>query len=188
MHLQILDLDGSPQSQSSLRDAAPWSSVTTVNLRDLGPKVRLWSRDETMRRVRERLPARDEPTLSLLGSGDFHHVAVLLMETSTTPMTIIHLDNHPDWVRLAPRWHCGSWINQALRLPSVAKVITLGTCSDDLVKPGAKGQCAGVGVGEDRPFSVESRALTALPSNSRRCGSPLRSRFLDLAQSCRNRS
>jgi arginase family enzyme len=139
MRLQILDLDGSLQSQSSLRDAAPWSSVTTVDLRDLGPKVRLWSRDETMRRVRERLPARDEPTLSLLGSGDFHHVAVLLMETSTTPMTIIHIDNHPDWVRLAPRWHCGSWVNQALRLPNVAKVITLGPCSDDLVKPGVKG-------------------------------------------------
>ena len=139
MRLQILDLDGSLQSQASLRDAAPWSSVGTVDLRDLGPRVRLWSRATNMRRLRDRLPVQEVPTLSLLGSGDFHHVAVLLMATSTTPMTIVHIDNHPDWVRLAPRWHCGSWVNQALRLPNVANVITLGPCSDDLVKPGVKG-------------------------------------------------
>ncbi len=139
MRLQILDLDGSLQSQSSLRNAAPWSSVETVNLCDLGPAVRLWSRDKTMRRVGERLPVQEVPTLSLLGSGDFHHVAVLLMQISATPMTIVHIDNHPDWMRLAPRWHCGSWVNQALRLPNVARVVTLGPCSEDLTKPGVKG-------------------------------------------------
>ena len=174
MHLQILDLDGSLQSQSALRDAAPWSSVTTVNLRDLGPKVRLWSRDETMRRVRERLPAQDEPTLSLLGSGDFHHVALLLMETSTTPMTIVHIDNHADWVQTGT----------ALALRIVGKSgASIAECRQShharaLQRRSRqtrrqRRQCGGVGVGEDRPFSVESRALTDLPPHSRRCGPPL---------------
>ena len=141
MRLQILDLDGSVTAQSSLPSAAPWSRVEVLPLRDLGPRLRLWSRDRTMRLARARLSALDdgEPAVSLLGSGDFHHVAVLLMERAREPITIVHFDNHPDWVRLAPRWHCGAWVNQALRLAPVAKVITLGPCSADLDRPDLKG-------------------------------------------------
>ena len=140
MHLQILDLDGALATQISLRGVAPWSSVSTVDLRDLAPRLRLWARERSIRAARARLREHArEPTLSLLGSGDFHHVAVLLMEQAREPITIVHIDNHPDWVRLAPRWHCGSWVNQALRLPQVRRVITLGVCSDDLVRPDLKG-------------------------------------------------
>jgi arginase family enzyme len=141
MHLQILDLDGSLAAQTSLPTVAPWTSVSTLPLRDLAPRLRLWSRNRTMEQARERIAENShfEPMLTLLGSGDFHHLAVLLMERSREPITVIHIDNHPDWVRLAPRWHCGSWVNQALRLPQVAKVITLGPCSDDLVRPDLKG-------------------------------------------------
>jgi arginase family enzyme len=78
-------------------------------------------------------------TLTMIGSGDFHHLAVPLIASACEPVTVIHFDNHPDWVRWAPRWHCGSWVNQALRLAQVAKVVTLGPCSDDLVRPELKG-------------------------------------------------
>ena len=141
MRLQILDLDGSVTAQPSLSSAAGWSRVDVLPLRDLGPRLRLWSRERTMQLARARLSAHvdGEPAVSLLGSGDFHHVAVLLMEQAREPVTIVHFDNHPDWVRLAPRWHCGSWVNQALRLPQVSKVITLGPCSDDLARPDLKG-------------------------------------------------
>jgi arginase family enzyme len=141
MHLQILNLDGALESQTSLRTVAAWNSIATIELRDLAPRLRLWARERTMRAARRRLRehAREEPTLSLLGSGDFHHLAVLLMEQAREPITIIHIDNHPDWVRLAPPWHCGSWVNQALRLPLVQRVITLGVCSGDLVRPDLKG-------------------------------------------------
>lgn len=141
MRLQILDLDGSVAAQPSLREAAPWTSVNTLALRDLGPQLRLWSRNATMARARQRIAsaAHVESTLSMLGSGDYHHLAVLLMEQAREPITIVHIDNHPDWVRLAPRWHCGAWVNQALRLAQVAKVITIGPCSDDLVRPDLKG-------------------------------------------------
>jgi len=141
MRLQILDLDGSVTIQSSLPSAAAWTGVEVIPLRDLGPRLRLWSRDRTMRLARARLPScvDTEPVLSMLGSGDFHHVAVLLMERAREPITILHIDNHPDWVRLAPRWHCGSWVNQALKLPQVVRVITLGPCSEDLTRPDLKG-------------------------------------------------
>jgi len=141
MHLRILDLDGALDAQRSLRDVAPWQSVDTIELRDLGPRLRLWSRSRTIDLARARLAAAAAatPAVHLLGSGDFHHLAVLLMEQAREPITIVHIDNHPDWVRLAPRWHCGSWVNQALRLPQVARVISLGICSDDLVRPDLKG-------------------------------------------------
>jgi len=141
MRLTLFDLDGSlPPQLPALRDAAPWSDVAFIDLRDLGPRLRLWSRDRTVRLARERVrDDKTEPAIHLLGSGDFHHLAVLAMEQAREPITIIHLDNHPDWVRLAPRWHCGSWVNRALALPQVDRVITLGPCSDDLVKPGVKG-------------------------------------------------
>jgi len=146
MHLQVLDLDGSLAAQSSLRDAASWDSVGTIDLRDIAPRVRLWSRRAAIVALRARLSAahaRSHDTITMLGSGDFHHLAALLIENATRasgqPITLVHIDNHPDWVRFAPRWHCGSWINRALELPGIARVITLGVCSDDLERPGLKG-------------------------------------------------
>jgi len=142
MDLQILDLDGSLTAQSSLREAASWQSMRTFDLRDLGPRLRLWARAATIAEARRRLGAADvrtASTITLLGSGDFHHVAGLLHERVREPFTLVHFDNHPDWVRLAPRWHCGSWVNRALELAQIARIITLGPCSDDLVNPGLKG-------------------------------------------------
>jgi arginase family enzyme len=142
MHLQILDLDGSLTAQASLRDAAPWASVRTFAFGDLGPRLRLWSRSATIAEARQRLAASGteaESAITLLGSGDFHHVAALLHERVRRPFTLVHFDNHPDWVRFAPRWHCGSWMNRTLALPLLARAVTLGPCSDDLVNPGLKG-------------------------------------------------
>jgi len=142
MHLQILDLDGSLTRQSSLAGAASWQSCRRFDLRDLGARLRLWARASTIAETRERLAATGvlaESAITLLGSGDFHHVAALLHEQIREPFTLVHFDNHPDWVRLAPRWHCGAWINRTLALPTLARAVTLGPCSDDLVNPGLKG-------------------------------------------------
>jgi arginase family enzyme len=151
VHLRILDLDGSLSAQATLQDVAAWSSVASVPLRDLGPRLRLWSRAATMRQAGERLAAAAPATgttLTLIGSGDFHHLAVPLIEQAREPVTVVHFDNHPDWVRWAPRWHCGSWVNQVLRLPQVTRVVTLGPSSEDLVRPELKGgNLAALGAG-----------------------------------------
>lgn len=146
MHLQILDFDNSVAGQTSLPAALEWSSVETFALTDLAPRLRLWSRNATIDELRARLDAQNAKSrnaITMLGSGDFHHVAALLIERATRettePFTVVHVDNHPDWVRFAPRWHCGAWVNRVLELPRVAKVITLGVCSDDLVRPDLKG-------------------------------------------------
>jgi arginase family enzyme len=140
MHLLILDLDGSLRAQSSLHDAAPWQSARTIDASDLAPRLRLWARSRAIDEMRHRLDGVDvASTIALLGSGDFHHVAALLHERVREPFTLVHFDNHPDWVRLAPHWHCGSWLNRTLALPHLARAVTLGPCSDDLVRPGFKG-------------------------------------------------
>lgn len=139
-HLRILDTDDSVD-MNALAYAAPWTSITRVDLRDLGPGLRLWGRQRSIDAARARIADADDPrpSITFMGSGDFHHLAALLIERVTEPFTVLHFDNHPDWVRLAPRWHCGSWINQVLALPNVRRVVTVGPCSDDLVNPGRKG-------------------------------------------------
>ncbi len=140
VHLRILDTDGSVDA-TAIGAAAPWTSVTRVELRDIGPALRLWSRARSIDAARTRIAqaADPRPSVTFMGSGDFHHLAALLAERLDEPFTLLHFDNHPDWVRLAPRWHCGSWVNRALALANVRRVVTVGPCSDDLVDPGRKG-------------------------------------------------
>jgi arginase family enzyme len=140
VHLRLIDTDGSVDG-AALRTAAPWDSVTLVDLRDLGPALRLWSRGKHIANARARVASASDPrpSVTFMGSGDFHHLAALLAERVAEPFTLLHFDNHPDWVRLAPRWHCGSWVNRVLALPNVRRVVTVGVCSDDLVNPARKG-------------------------------------------------
>ena len=70
-----------------------------------------------------------------MGSGDFHHITAFLVafavENQSAPITLIHFDNHPDWVKFENGMHCGSWINRALEFRKIGKIITLGVCSHD---------------------------------------------------------
>jgi hypothetical protein len=142
MRLRLVDLDGN----ESLRNATAEFGVDAqrVDCRDLGRQLRLWTTRRTMAAFAARLsdagePAGTGPVLTLLGSGDYHHLNTVLLAQVHEPFTLIHFDNHPDWVRLAPRYHCGSWVNRALALPNVTRIVTIGPCSDDLVWPEFKG-------------------------------------------------
>nr|WP_246724492.1 arginase family protein [Rhizobium phaseoli] len=113
-----------------------------------GRAIRLWARpqalDEVWRNLVKAAPlSNDGSRLCFMGSGDFHHVTALLLslalEKNRRPVTVIHIDNHPDWVHFDNGMHCGSWVNKALELPLVEKVITLGVCSHDLKSPERKG-------------------------------------------------
>ena len=144
MRLRLLDLDGSLPTQPGLRALLERGLAQRLHLRELGPELRLWAPERAIARLRECLSQAEAPpgcgsTLTLFGSGDFHNLTPLLLENLREPVSLIHFDNHPDWVRWAPRRHCGAWVNRALELPLVRKVITLGPCSDDLHRPHWKG-------------------------------------------------
>ncbi len=144
MRAALLCLDDALIRQPKLTAEVTARGGTSVDLRDLGPALRLWSRPPALDRLRARLaealPASAGPSLAFCGSGDFHHVTPILLERAIAasgggPVTVLHFDNHPDWVRYGAGAHCGSWVAWAARLPGVAKVVTVGVCSPDIRCP-----------------------------------------------------
>lgn len=140
----FLHLDGALDGQPTLLAQGQFRRLAA---HDLGPALRLWSRPAALAALKARLQYHVPATgadLVFAGSGDFHHITPMLVERAMAPagpgpVTIIHFDNHPDWVRFGPGLHCGSWVGPAARLPGVAKLITVGVSSGDLC-PGAMKQ------------------------------------------------
>lgn len=146
MRAALLHLDEALTPQRQLRQAVCDGGGRSLDYRDLGPALRLWARPAPLERLRGRLaaalPAEIGPQLVISGSGDFHHVTLLLLQRAVevaqgAQVTVVHFDNHPDWVRFGPGAHCGSWVGLAARLPGVAKVVTVGVCSSDVQRPGS---------------------------------------------------
>ncbi|MBF0561670.1 MAG: arginase [Alphaproteobacteria bacterium] len=142
--MRIIDLDGSVTSQPLFRQKIATGEAQCLSMPDLGPALRLWGTRQAMVAFAERLAQAPSPpgcgvNITFLGSGDFHHLCPLLLTALLEPVTLLHFDNHPDWTRFAPRTHCGAWVNRALELPLVARVVTLGPCSRDLLYPYFKG-------------------------------------------------
>ncbi|MGO9133422.1 MAG: arginase [Methylovirgula sp.] len=144
MRLRLLDLDGSLMEQEPFRQAVAEGWAQSVDLRRDGPALRLWANASQRAALRHRLaelpPAvGDGIPVTFLGSGDFHHLSALMIidavEAVNLPITVIHFDNHPDWDRLPPAWHCGSWINRLLDCPLIERIVTLGPCARDLDIP-----------------------------------------------------
>lgn len=143
MRTAFLHLDDALEQQPTLLS----SGGAEIEAIDLGPRLRLWSRPAGLirleERLRRRLPNSPGAELVFAGSGDFHHITPILvkrtLERIRGPLTLIHFDNHPDWVRFERGVHCGSWVNGAAALPGVAKVLTVGVCSRDIDQPERRG-------------------------------------------------
>ena len=142
--MNILDLDHSLTAQEPIVQRLADGRATRLDLLELGPQLRLWSTERNYQRFTQRLQQRPKrstqrPEVFFVGSGDYHHLTPALLSNLPEPITLIHFDNHPDWVRFAPRRHCVSWINRALKMPNIKRIVTLGPCSDDLQNPQLKG-------------------------------------------------
>ncbi|ESQ85201.1 hypothetical protein AEAC466_05685 [Asticcacaulis sp. AC466] len=142
----ILDLDAALDAQAHMLEEIV-GEATRVPARDLGPALRLWSRPPSLDaldlRTREATKGLG-PILVYAGSGDFHHVAALLIRRAVDqaperPMTVLHVDNHPDWVKFSPGMHCGSWAARVARFSGVRQIISIGMCSPDMQDSARKG-------------------------------------------------
>ena len=144
MRLVRIDLDGSLPAQAAIPSGPDWNGAHAVDMRKWGPGMRIVATRAGIRRFIERLgPVGDAPEVIFYGSGDFHHLSAALLARLDRPVTVIHFDNHPDWTAFPPSFNCGGWVARALALPHVARIITIGPCSDDFVWPEAK--LAGLG-------------------------------------------
>ncbi|MBU1375677.1 MAG: arginase family protein [Alphaproteobacteria bacterium] len=177
MRAALLHLDDALTGQSRLREAVRAGGGATLDSRGLGPELRLWSRPAGLRRLRDQLaaflPAEAGAALVFSGSGDFHHVTPLLLGRALSahgdpPVTVLHFDNHPDWVKFGPGAHCGSWVGQVARMDRVARVVTVGVCSSDIQAPAAKG--ADLRIVEDGKVELYAYHAEATPDAVTVCG------------------
>src|SRR5713226_6370164 len=129
MDVRILDLDGSVCQQAGLM-ARPAPEVLPAQ--DWGPRIRMACSFARFRRFEQALarlarsPSDAGPQVTFCGSGDFHHVSLALVRRLPTPVNLVVIDNHPDWMRGVPFMHCGTWLYHAARLPHVARVYHVG--------------------------------------------------------------
>jgi hypothetical protein len=128
MKLQILDLDGGLTVQPALRRQRP----EVVPCQGWGPRIRLGCSFGRFRRFEASLAGRMADAsaasrwLTFIGSGDFHHVSLALIQRVTEPFNLLVIDNHPDWMRGVPILHCGTWVRHACRLPQLRRIYHVG--------------------------------------------------------------
>ncbi len=149
MQLCILHLDNAYDHSSSFVNMCNEFQAQHIYAGKYGRKLRLWGKHKDFLAWRsflaEQIKAKlHGPFVFFTGSGDFHNITPSLIECVTRDsqaisLTVIHIDNHPDWVKCQKGVHCGSWVNETLKNPVVSKVITLGVCSKDLRLPEWKG-------------------------------------------------
>lgn len=146
MQLYLLHLDDALDNQTDFTRACTKAGAREIRLRQDGDRIRLWGYHADLTALRERLThargVEPEPSLVFMGSGDFHHVSAFLLasalDSHSGGITLVHIDNHPDWVTFEKGTHCGSWINRIIDHPLVRKIITVGVCSNDLQRPESK--------------------------------------------------
>ena len=148
MKLCLLHLDDALPSQGDFISHCERNGATHLHAEKIGSAIRLWGKEPCLQELSAVLHGKCRdlgagPKLWFMGSGDFHHVSALhiahAVEEAGEPVTVIHFDNHPDWVHFSGGMHCGSWVNRATNHPNVAKVITLGVTSYDLKNPEWRG-------------------------------------------------
>ncbi len=135
MRARIIDLDGAVTGQAQMRAWIDAAGGDVVAARDLAPKLRLLAAPAALTTLARRLGPTHGPELVFYGSGDFHHLSLLLALRCDQPVSIIHFDNHPDWVRRPANLNCGSWVSRALAHNDVARVVTIGPDSADILAP-----------------------------------------------------
>ena len=148
MKLNIIHLDDSLKQQENFISLSKKYSANSIDGTSFGSDLRLWAKNNLLNQFYEFLKKNlklesNGSILTFFGSGDFHHITNLLLriiiEKQHDLVTVIHFDNHPDWVKFSNGIHCGSWVTRTLDEEKIDKVITIGVNSKDLNFPEFKG-------------------------------------------------
>lgn len=129
LKVNILDLDGSITKQKRVIESF---RPEIVDLRESGPSCRAWINRKSRNELRRRLAGFNPAGITLVGSGDFHHISALLIEKISEECCVIVYDLHPDLDFLPPRFSCGSWVNIIARMNHVGRIVMFGPSSEDL--------------------------------------------------------
>jgi hypothetical protein len=129
-----LDTDGGLRHKPNLRR----SCDGVIDLVGESDRLRLFcgarSASRARAKIQEARRAWPGPWLTVSGSGDFHHLSLMLLESlpaAAAPFSLVLIDNHPDWSMLPPRYHCGNWVAGALKLAGLKDATLIGQNSND---------------------------------------------------------
>lgn len=127
----VFDFDGSVAAQTALMQQYE-KRIEVIDLHKHQHAARLWTSPRRFEHIRKEAFSGKQPFFSLLGSGDYHHFSLALINEHTEPLTVVLFDNHPDWIRPPHQYHCGTWVYQLARLPQVERIIIVGLESGDI--------------------------------------------------------
>ncbi|TZE82982.1 arginase family protein [Calorimonas adulescens] len=72
------------------------------------------------------------PSITLIGSGDFHHLSLAILMKIKTPFTLILFDNHSDLMDMNSGYiSCGSWVKESFSLSNLKGIIIVGVNPKD---------------------------------------------------------
>ncbi|QGP92164.1 hypothetical protein MGLY_15280 [Neomoorella glycerini] len=128
MAVTLLNFDDTLTMQEELRRFIH----SQVDLRDLRG-TRLFCDQATLSQIAGRI--RGKKGIFFLGSGDYHYVSYLLMQTVDRPFTLVLFDNHAD-IKFSPAFaflSCSSWVAWALGLPNLKKAVIIGARPDSFI-------------------------------------------------------
>lgn len=124
MRVLNLDTDGSVRRQGLDKRF----KMDTVGLSDLSNNLRFYADRRGIEGCSARLaPYSGGGVFAFLGSGDFHHLTLLMVEMLGKPFHLVVFDNHVDCSFMVPKYHCGNWMYHAARLPMCRRVTHIGS-------------------------------------------------------------
>lgn len=129
--ITIFNVDGSVTAQKDFLQRFS-AKINIKSLLSFKRMARLWCSASEFKRVSSAMQLPNLNQFALLGSGDYHHLTLALLQQHQTPLTLVLFDNHPDWIRPPHQYHCGTWIYAAARLPQVARIVIVGLENGDL--------------------------------------------------------
>ena len=129
--ITIFNVDDSVTAQSDFLQRFS-AKINTKSLLSFKCMARLWCSSGEFKQVSAAMQLLNLNQFALLGSGDYHHLTLALLQQHQAPLTLVLFDNHPDWMRPPHQYHCGTWIFEAARLPQVARIIIVGLENGDL--------------------------------------------------------
>jgi arginase family enzyme len=134
----ILNTDNSVTRQCLDHDF----EVDAIDLTDIRTNLQFYADRHGKRAFLDRITpgGNARPVLHLLGSGDFHHLTLMVLEQFTDPFQLVVFDNHTDCSSLGPKYHCGNWLYHAAHLPHCRRILHIGATE----RRGILGQYLGV--------------------------------------------
>lgn len=112
-----------PMQRQLSRMADEWIELNDIR------GTNLFCTDRARAEISRRLSRRKGRGITFIGNGNFHYVTYFFMKEIKEPFTLILFDNHTD---AKPPGDfpglitCGSWVNEAVKLPQVKKVFLIG--------------------------------------------------------------